>query len=136
MPTVVQIKAAVRARDGHRCTGCGMTAAQHHERYGKNLDVHRTIPGSLYTLEGCVTICKRCHGPQPRRKKGQRDQAYNYSLVAIPLALYEALSRYAEDKSDEDTDRSISWAGRKAVRQFLEEAGYWPPPADDSPPPR
>jgi hypothetical protein len=71
---VAAIKADVRRRDGHCCTQCGMTNAEHRLRYrGRSLDVHRVIPGSLYTVEGCVTLCRRCHGPQPRRRRGQPD---------------------------------------------------------------
>jgi hypothetical protein len=70
---VADVKASVRARDGNRCTGCGMTNIEHVERYGRALEVHRKVPGSLYTLEGCTLLCKPCHGPQPRRKKGEPD---------------------------------------------------------------
>jgi hypothetical protein len=62
-----QIKAAVRERDGHRCVHCGMTAEEHRQLFGANLQVHRKVPGSAYTLEGCETVCQRCHGPLPRR---------------------------------------------------------------------
>jgi hypothetical protein len=68
--TELEIKAAVRERDGYRCRDCGMTAAQHVERFGKTLEVHRVVPGSPYTVDGCVTLCRPCHGPKPRSPRG------------------------------------------------------------------
>jgi hypothetical protein len=62
----VNVKAAVRQRDGHCCTRCGMTNAAHLLRYKKSLHVHRLEPGSVYTVAGCVTLCYACHGPEPR----------------------------------------------------------------------
>lgn len=126
-----EIKDAVRIRDGYRCTKCGMTAAEHRRIYGKTLDVHRIVPGSLYTAEGCVTICRRCHGSQPKRQRGQPDLASNTFQVGVPLELYEALRRYAQAHSDEDLTRSISWAGRRGLEKFLETEGFWPPPTKE-----
>jgi hypothetical protein len=62
------VKALVRHRDG-RCVECGMTNEEHVAKFGRQLDVHRIVPGSKYTLEGCVTLCRPCHGPQPRRSR-------------------------------------------------------------------
>lgn len=58
---ILAIKKWVRARDGYRCQGCGMTDADHFEKYRKSLHVHRVVPGSIYTKRGCVTLCYRCH---------------------------------------------------------------------------
>ncbi len=82
-PSVAELKATVRERDGNRCTECGMTAAQHLERYGRDLDVHRLIPGSPYTTEGCVTLCRRCHGSKPKRPRG----SLPWVTVKIPRGL-------------------------------------------------
>jgi hypothetical protein len=62
---ILSLKEAVRSRDGHRCTECGTTAAQHIRQYGKTLDVHRVEPGSDYTLAGYVTLCRTCHNTGP-----------------------------------------------------------------------
>lgn len=70
------VKRAVRERDGFCCTSCGVTNDESRDRFGRGLDVHRRVPGSLYTVDGCVTLCTSCHGPQPRRESGQPDEAY------------------------------------------------------------
>lgn len=69
---VAEIKAAVRERDGQRCTECGLTASQHKFLFRRTLDVHRKVPGSRYTVDGCVTLCQQCHMAQsvhPRKAK-------------------------------------------------------------------
>ncbi len=73
--TATDIKALVRARDGFRCVQCGMTNDRHRERYGRQLDVHRTEPGSPYSADGCVTLCKGCHAGQPKRRRGEPDRS-------------------------------------------------------------
>lgn len=65
----VEVKAVVRHRDCYRCQGCGITAREHVRRHGRTLDVHRIVPGSRYTVKGCVTLCKKCHDPQPKSAK-------------------------------------------------------------------
>jgi hypothetical protein len=70
------VKCLVRERDNERCTQCGMTDDEHFAKHGRRNDVHRKTPGGLYTLEGCVLLCYKCHGPQPRRKRGTKDQEY------------------------------------------------------------
>jgi hypothetical protein len=47
--------------------------------------------------------------------------------VALPLDLYEVLEKYAKSRSDEDDQKSVSWAARVAVRRFLTGEGLWPP---------
>lgn len=85
------IKEQVRARDNYRCTKCGITQARHVEIYNRILDVHRLTPGSEYTVDGCVTLCQFCHGPQPKSsaRSGQfttallpRDLVWDATLVA------------------------------------------------------
>lgn len=70
MPSVGEIKRAVRERDGRRCTKCGLSSGDHFALTGRQLDVHRVVPGSAYTVEGCVALCRRCHGPMPKSRRG------------------------------------------------------------------
>jgi hypothetical protein len=64
------VKRLVRERDGYRCVHCGMTVEQHKKLCGRTLDVHRLIPGSVYTVEGCVTVCRGCHYKEPKSPPG------------------------------------------------------------------
>lgn len=64
MADVLQIKHAVRERDGFTCAQCGLSNDEHVAQTRKQLEVHRIIPGSVYTVEGCVTLCRTCHVPQ------------------------------------------------------------------------
>lgn len=94
------IKAAVRARDGYACTKCGMTNHDHITRTGRQLDVHRTTPGSPYSLEpgACVTLCRACHGPEPR--KPRIDSTPGGTLtVRIPTDLHATLRKLADIKA-------------------------------------
>ena len=90
------VKAAVRARDGHRCRDCGMTSEKHVSEYDQELHVHRLIPGSIYWEEGCVTLCMGCHGVKPRKtaeclwKGDLRWFAFNL-YDAEDMILYEQL---------------------------------------------
>jgi hypothetical protein len=57
-----EVKRLIRERDGYKCLDCGMTQAEHAERHGRGLEVHRTTPGSEYALDDtCVTLCMGCH---------------------------------------------------------------------------
>jgi hypothetical protein len=64
--TELEIKATVRKRDGYQCRDCGRGVVL--GKYLKKLDVHRLVPGSPYTLDGCITFCRRCH----KRRHGGR----------------------------------------------------------------
>lgn len=92
--TVLEIKAAVRARDGLKCIECGMTAEQHIERYGVTLDVHRLVPGSKYAIDGCVTLCKKCHGPKEKIPSVVGGSC-GYVVCRIPSRYLEPLERAA-----------------------------------------
>lgn len=54
------IKDLVRDRD-RKCTVCGIGQKRYRRISGRQLDVHRVVPGSEYTMEGCVSVCKGCH---------------------------------------------------------------------------
>jgi 5-methylcytosine-specific restriction endonuclease McrA len=89
--TDTEVKEAVRLRDGMCCKECGMTDAEHVRYYGRTLDVHRINPGSEYTVDGCVTLCRMCHRSKPKSKTSHRDikvkltgdLAYRIRIAAI-----------------------------------------------------
>jgi hypothetical protein len=47
--------------DEHRATYPRWKSEHSREQNGRSLGVHRLIPGSEYTVEGCVTLCYQCH---------------------------------------------------------------------------
>jgi DNA-binding XRE family transcriptional regulator len=105
--TVAEIKAAVRERDGMRCTRCGMTNAIHLTRFGKSLHVHRIVPGSRYGLAECVTVCWHCH----RQKHRGGDS---------PHAIRRKLGRPVRTRPP-DTELSNAYA--KVLRDFRGRTG-------------
>lgn len=100
--TVLEIKAAVRERDGNRCVLCGMTAAEHIEKHGRNLDVHRKTPGSPYSIEGTETLCRTCHGPQPRSPRGK------CGTIVLNLGKRTELLRRLIEQAEAE-DRTTAW---------------------------
>jgi hypothetical protein len=52
-----------------------MTATEHIALFQRKLHVHRKVPGSPYSVEGCITVCIPCHGPLPRSRRGSRPVA-------------------------------------------------------------
>jgi hypothetical protein len=117
--TEVEIKAAVRERDGHRCRDCCMTEQDHIHRTGQRLEVHRVIPGIVYDEENCVTLCRRCHGKKPKTIKNayfmspEKSGVYLYSLNlynAVAGQLYATLEAHAETQQitvDEMVDQIL-----------------------------
>jgi hypothetical protein len=120
---VLETKAAIRARDGNRCTKCGMMNEEHLRRYGKSLEVHRTTPGSPYTHDGCVTLCKPCHGPQPRRKRNTVGLAERTKFYLDPALKQPALDFIASH----DRPPALSRVLERALKEFFAKHGYWPP---------
>jgi hypothetical protein len=123
---VLKLKAQVRERDGLRCARCGMTNDQSRERYRRQLDVHRVQPGSVYSAEGCVTLCQGCHGPEPRRQPGEPDLAYPTPRFAfyVQQELLDALGHYCEAQRIVPDKSEVM---RVILREFLEREGFWPP---------
>lgn len=122
------IKEQVRERDGYRCVECGMTQEMHVIKHGRVLDVHRTTPGSYYTLEGCETLCRPCHRLKPRRKRGQIehvDVTPQNICVRIDSNLLKELKHFA--KSRGETIKSV-------IEQALTRHMDNPPPYYVMPP--
>ena len=68
-PSEWTVKRLVRVRDGNTCQKCGLTNDGCQTTYGRGLHVHRIVPGSRYAVDGCVLLCKRCHGLAHGHKK-------------------------------------------------------------------
>jgi hypothetical protein len=129
-PGMVKIKAAVRERDGHKCTNCGMSNDLHRERWGTGVEVHRLVPGSLYSLEGCVTLCKTCHGKQPRKPRFAFDHAHGISgesnvMLRFTDDLMESSEAYLNAQIVRPKRNTLILT---ALRAFLAERGYPPRP--------
>jgi hypothetical protein len=118
----VEIKALVRHRDGYRCTECGMTAADHVERFGRNLDVHRIIPGSKYTLAGVATLCRDCHKSKP---KGIASPVRGKYLMQtrVPAQILKAVQELATEEG-----RPLSSMFRVLIERQLRSLGRLPSP--------
>jgi hypothetical protein len=117
-----QIKAAVRARDGH-CTECGLSNQEHVSLCGKQLHVHRVQPGSPYSVEGCVSLCKNCHAKAPKRKCGEDDQDSRGGMVCVK----ETLAQQADFLCEQNAT-NLTQEVNRALRELLMREGLWPPP--------
>jgi hypothetical protein len=93
---VLIIKDAVRRRDGYRCTKCGISNADHLTRYSKTLHVHRLDPGSVYTVEGCETLCYQCHAGEPKKVRVETRLAAELRAAVAPLVPDADVARVAE----------------------------------------
>ena len=57
------LREAVLKRDGYACVRCGMTDAQHREKWGRPITTdHKDKDRSHNTLDNLQTLCLRCHG--------------------------------------------------------------------------
>lgn len=121
---VLAIKHAVRERDRFCCTLCGMANDEHLALYGSQLQVHRRIPRSVYSIPGCYTVCIPCHAPLPKAPPGTPDPYHSgLPLYAyIPVQLREALDRQVCK-----TRRSITAEVQIALERYLQAEGEWPP---------
>src|ERR1043166_7209937 len=118
---VLEIKEAVRARVGYRCTECGLSNDQHIADYGQALHVHRVFPGGQYSLARgfCVTLCRVCHGGKEKSPPGTNT---SYFMVRVPAPLATALDILVERNVSDRTEEV-----KRAVREYLERHHLWPP---------
>lgn len=110
----LEIKRLVRLRDGHKCVECGMTNDDHIRIYGKSLQVHRIIPGSVYSVRGCETVCYRCHSKKPKSKR-----RLNHSpkiILELPEHHKRAVRLYAAKRG-----LSVNDVVRDLIAKFLVE---------------
>lgn len=124
--TEFQIKEAVRERDGRRCTECGIGEDEHYALHKQALHVHRINPGSPYSVEGGVTLCRKCHGPKPKSppwRNINRVKKPKSIVIAFQLSceLAEALRLFATNRKPSVTKAAVI---RAALAQFLKERGF------------
>jgi hypothetical protein len=94
----VTVHQQVRARDGHRCTQCGMSNAEHVCIWRRSLDVHRLDPDGDYTPDNCVSLCKVCHGGKSRKRGPRQPRPRTESerlAVSIPADMLARIDRAA-----------------------------------------
>jgi hypothetical protein len=101
-----KVKSAVRERDGDRCTDCSMSNAEHKARFTRGLQVHRLKPGSAYTVDGCITLCRPCHWTRhraywamhPKSRHGRKKLSPSqWRQIHISRHHYELLSVMAKE---------------------------------------
>ncbi len=86
---ILKLKKRVRERDGNKCRHCGMTSFQHVLTFGRNLDVHRIIPGAPYAEDICVALCMDCHDKEPRRYINKiHDKMCAEFGIPVPILLW------------------------------------------------
>jgi hypothetical protein len=114
-----QIRAAIRERDGQKCTECGMTADEHRKRFGRTLDVHRIQPGGEYSFANCVTLCRPCHRPKPKSPYGivPRDPRWRIITLILPPGMKARIKSHARRRGLGAASRYI----RNAIAEQLRE---------------
>lgn len=118
--TELEIKAVVRRRDGMRCTDCGISNKEHIALTSRQLDVHRLVPGSPYSINGCVTLCRSCHGSKPKSPKGSNPNST--MNVRVSENLHSALCSLAN--SERRTKTRMAYL---LLEDALRQRGLWPP---------
>lgn len=134
---ILKIKQAVREKDGHKCVRCEMTADEHRELYGRNLDVHRNVPGSWYTVEGCVTLCRPCHSGEPKRAPGERFKTEPWAAHSMRMdpELRDLMPEFiVKFRQANDIKPSITDVVEMGLRLLYRKWGLLPPSEQETPP--
>ena len=118
------IQQSVRERD-RVCRGCGLTNEQSVKTFGAMLDVHRLDHSAPYTVEGCVALCKSCHGALRHSPGRATARARRLPPFATKL---RSLREQCELTRRELSLRS--GVGQEAVAAF--ERGYLRPTAEEA----
>jgi hypothetical protein len=126
----MSVKALVRLRDGNKCVYCGLTDVEHRQRYGKDLHVHRIVPGSVYTLEGCETVCQPCHKQLPKRAYGERVRQEGIIVVRLPDPAMSVLRHLA--KIEERTMTGVVLRALRPTRRMPISSGSVTPTNEPS----
>ena len=84
---VTKLKVEIRARDGNRCTKCGMLREEHLLTYCRDLEVHRLIPGCEYDSRYCTTLCLLCHKREPTKLSAE-ETARVLEELGLPQPVY------------------------------------------------
>jgi hypothetical protein len=90
---------------------------------GRRLDVHRLTPGSPYSVEGCVTLCRACHGPErklPYKTCKPRRPGVVLMSLEIDAVLVEQMRAYAKGRGER--------LRMACERAWAREMGNPPPP--------
>ncbi len=126
------IRVIVRHRDGYRCVECGMTAQEHKKKYRRTLDVHRVTPGSPYTVDGCIALCKKCHATKPKSPAGTPPTG-EHKGVQINLRAWNPLLIPEIEKYAKKIGRSRNYAINLLIAEELTRAGYLASPGQVMP---
>lgn len=116
--TEAEVKEAVRERDGFKCHDCGMTQEEHVGKTGRDLDVHRVIPGFDYVAYWCVTLCRSCHGKKAKTVSDsvwREDEARWFALNLYCDDIKELVSRLDRYASS----LGVSW--ENALLRLIDE---------------
>lgn len=108
-----------------------MTNGEHVELTGKQLDVHRTSPGSVYSTDPgvCVTLCRSCHGPKPKRPRGTYPNG-PVLFLRMPDYLEAALQAFIDAQLVPPDRTAVAVA---ALEGYFRKHGYLPPSATRKP---
>jgi hypothetical protein len=87
-----------------------MTAAEQRGYFGRTLHVHRTDPGSGYTVEGCVSLCTCCHVVRHGGTVSRRPTLYTPASQGVT----KAISVRLDDSTLNDLDVVAAWLSRRS----------------------